>query len=57
MEKKVIVVGAIGKNERKNRDSYRVILGGGISFTLQSHIEKEQPLVLKSRKIKYEKKK
>ena len=28
MEKKVIVVGAIGKNERKNRDSYRVILGG-----------------------------
>lgn len=32
MEKKVIVVGAIGKNERKNRDSYRVILGGYIVY-------------------------
>lgn len=47
MEKKVIIVGAIGKNERKNRDSCRVMLGGGMTFTLQAHIEKEQPLVLK----------
>ncbi len=47
MEKKVIIVGAIGKTERQNRDACRVMLGGGMTFTLIAHIEKEQPLVLK----------
>ena len=47
MEKKIIILGAIGYNERKNRDDFRVLSGGGITYTLQSHIQKAQPMVIK----------
>lgn len=43
----MIIVGAIGYNERKNRDDFRVMSGNGIICTLQSHVYKMQPLVMK----------
>ena len=46
MEKKVNVVGTIGKTDRMNRDAFRV-LRGGIAYTLIAHIGKDHPLVIK----------
>ena len=46
MEKKIIVLGAIGKTERKNRDAFRV-LSGGVMYALPAHIKSDQPLVTK----------
>lgn len=45
--KQVVVVGGIGKNDRKNRDGFRVLSGKGIMYALQSHISQEPPLVLR----------
>lgn len=47
VEKRMIIVGAIGYSERKNRDDFRVMSGNGIICTLQSHVYKMQPLVMK----------
>lgn len=45
--KRVIVLGGIGKTDRENRDAMRVLSGGGVTFTLISHISVEPPKVLK----------
>lgn len=47
MEKRIIVLGGIGPNDRRNRDDARVIDKGGCCMTLKSHIEKDKPMVLK----------
>lgn len=52
MEKKIIVLGAIGKTERKNRDAFRVLSGGGVMYALPAHIKADQPLVTKKWKRK-----
>lgn len=46
VEKKINIIGGIGKNERQNRDRYRV-MRGGCCVGLCSHDDKEQPLVMK----------
>ena len=45
--KKIIVLGAIGKTERQNRDNMRVIFRGGCIYNLKAHIDKDHPLVIK----------
>lgn len=52
MEKKVIIVGSIGKTERMNRDAFRVMSGGGTAYTLTAHISKDKPLILRKWKRK-----
>ena len=46
MEKKIVVLGGIGKTDRENRDNMRVLAGGTV-YALKAHIDKEQPLVIK----------
>ena len=53
MEKKIIVLGGIGRSERENRDCCRVIFRGGQCFALKSHIDKEPPYLVR----RYEKSK
>lgn len=43
----MIILGAIGKTDRENRDNKRVLGGGGATFTLKSHISVEPPKVLR----------
>ena len=43
----VVVLGGIGRNDRKNRDGFRVLSGKGIIYSLISHTSSEPPLVLK----------
>ena len=45
---KLIVLGGVGKNARRNRDESRVIDSVGICYTLKAHISKEAPLVLRN---------
>lgn len=47
MQKEIIILGGIGNTERQNRDNKRVLSGGGITYTLKSHIAIDKPLVLK----------
>lgn len=47
MEKKIIVLGAIGETARNNRDTMRVISRGGIAFTLRAHISMDKPMVVR----------
>lgn len=47
MEKKIIVLGSIGKSDRENRDNMRVMSRGGCCITIKAHVEKEKPMVLK----------
>jgi hypothetical protein len=47
MEKKIKIIGGIGKNERQNRDRYRVMDRRGQSVTICSHDAQEPPLGLK----------
>lgn len=47
MAKKIIVLGGIGANDRKNRDGFRVLDRGGQCVGLQAHIHTEPPLVVK----------
>jgi hypothetical protein len=47
MEKKINIVGGVGKNERQNRDRHRVMGGGGIAVSMCAHDDKEPPLALK----------
>ena len=51
-QKKVIVLGGVANYARKNRDSGRVLGGGGIAYTLPAHIATEQPKVLRKWKRK-----
>ena len=46
-EKKIIVLGGVGKTKRENRDDMRVIFRGGCSQTLKAHISQSPPLVIK----------
>lgn len=43
---KLVILGGIGRNERENRDSMRV-MGNGSMYALKSHIALEPPLVIK----------
>lgn len=45
--KKVIVLGGVGNSDRQNRDACRVLGGGGVTYTLKSHISVEPPKVLR----------
>jgi hypothetical protein len=45
--KTIIIVGGIGKNERQNRDRYRVMDRRGQSVTICSHDAQEPPLAVK----------
>jgi hypothetical protein len=47
MEKRIIILGAIGNTERQNRDNARVLGGGGTIYTLKSHIATDKPLVVR----------
>lgn len=47
MKKQIIVVGSIGNTDRQNRDNMRVLSRGGQMFALKSHIDKDQPLVVR----------
>ncbi len=47
MQKKIIIKGSIGNTDRQNRDNMRILGGGGVIYTLKSHIDKEHPMVLK----------
>ena len=47
----MIVLGGIGRNERENRDSMRVISGYGSMYCLKAHVDKEPPLVLRRYKL------
>ena len=47
MEKKIIIVGAIGNTERNNRDNFQVMSGGGMVRTLTAHISFDKPLILR----------
>ena len=47
MEKRIIILGGIGNTERQNRDDARVLGGGGMIYTLKSHISVDKPLVLR----------
>lgn len=52
MERKIIVLGGIGRTERENRDNMRVFSGGGTAPTLKAHIDKDKILVVKKWKRK-----
>lgn len=45
--KQCVVLGAIGNNERVNRDSKRVISRTGCMYSLKAHIALEQPMVIR----------
>ena len=45
--REIIVLGAIGKNPRKNRDGFRVLAKGGTCVGLQAHISIEPPLIMR----------
>ena len=45
--KEIIIVGGVGNTARRNRDDGRVLSGGGVMYTLKSHIDKDHPLILK----------
>jgi hypothetical protein len=47
MEKRIKIIGGIGKNDRQNRDRYRVMNRGGCCVGLCSHDSIEPPLALK----------
>lgn len=47
MEKRIIILGGIGNTERQNRDNARVLGGGGMIYTLKSHISVDKPLVVR----------
>lgn len=42
---RLVVLGGIGRNERENRDSMRVMDRKASMYALKSHIDKEQPMV------------
>ena len=48
----MIILGAIGNTARQNRDDYRILSGGGTTWTLKAHIAVAQPLVLRKWKRK-----
>ena len=52
MEKRIIVLGGIGRNDRENRDNMRVFDRGGYSPTLKAHIDKDKIMVVKKWKRK-----
>ena len=43
----LIILGAIGENERVNRDSKRVLEKTGCMYSLKAHIALEPPLVMR----------
>ena len=43
--KRILVVGGIGRTERENRDNSRVVDRGGCCYGLKAHIQYEPPLV------------
>jgi hypothetical protein len=51
-KKQVLIKGSIGGTDRQNRDASRVLSGGGAIYTLLSHTQKQQPMVIKKWKRK-----
>ena len=51
-KKQVLIKGSIGGTDRQNRDASRVLSGRGAIYTLLSHTQKQQPMVIKKWKIK-----
>ena len=52
MEKRIIVLGGIGRNDRENRDNMRVFSRGGYAPCLKAHIDKDKLMVVKKWKRK-----
>ena len=47
MEKKVKVLGGLGKSERRDRCVDRIVFRGGCQFALPAHISVDKPMVVK----------
>ena len=45
--KRIVILGAVGKNPRKNRDGFRVFHRWGGCVTIQSHTHTEPPLFVR----------
>lgn len=47
MEKKIVVLGGLGKSARRDRCVDRIVFRGGLSIAICSHSSVDKPMVIK----------